>query len=75
MRTTREGGGQWKVFSGGQEVHRLMSLKREQVDRVRVGGGQCPGGVHRTYQESVSGRPDGLAFGQTRWWTFIFKSI
>ena len=35
MKGNREGGGQWKISLGGQEVHKADELEKEQVD----GGG------------------------------------
>lgn len=43
MQRTGEGGGQWKIFSGGPEVHKADELEREQVDCVC---GLMPKGIH-----------------------------
>lgn len=72
MKRAREGGGLWKICSGGQEVHKADELEKGTGAGE---GGQCLRVQTGTYQDRVIGRPDGLAFGQTRWWAFIFKRI
>lgn len=69
-----EGGGQWKIFQGSQAVHKAEEL--EKGAGGLGGGGEClRARTAGTCWDRVIRRPDRLAFGQTRWWIFIFKRI
>lgn len=71
MKRNREGRGQWKMSLGGQEIHKADELEKGAGGREE-GGGQSLRAYTGTSRDRAMGRPDGLAFGQTRWRAFMF---